>query len=184
MRKLICDESIEVIGQAVLSYVDNIEAYNIAPLLAENGISDIQPDQWYPLLSVLNTLNQLTTMPNLTTNFVAVGLRIAENMVLPPELVNAHVSEILMLWDDLYHLQHRGGEIGYVKVEKISETHYKTIHKHLYPDDLVYGLAYGMCRVFLPKDATFTVEYDKDTKRLDEGGDFTIVHVKWETSSG
>lgn len=114
-------------------------------------------------------------------NLVAIGMAVATKMVMPPDLVHAPLPVILSLWNDLYHMQHRNGNIGEVKAEKISDTHYRTTHTHLYPDDMVWGLAYGMAKRFLPPGAHFKVEYSPQSPRLDEGdGDQTVVDVIWD----
>jgi len=79
----------------------------------------------------------------------------------------------------LYYLQYRGGDIGYVKTDKIADTHLTTTHIHLYPDDFTYGLAYGMARHWLPSDTRFKVYYDEKVPRRDMSGDVTIIHVAW-----
>ncbi len=109
---------------------------------------------------------------------VAVGLRVAEYQTLPPELKQASLGQMLMRWGDVYKLQHRG-EVGDIETIRVSDTHYMCIHRNIYPDDLHYGVAYGMARRYLPPGTEFTVMYDEDTLPMDRGGDRTIIHVKW-----
>ncbi len=179
MRHLTCDPKTEVIGQTVLSFIDNVQADEIRPYLAKHGLADIKPDVWYPCHLWLDVMNDLAKETNLSSNLVAIGMGVVDKMLVPPEMEKLTVGDILMGWNDLYHLQHRNGEIGYVKTEKVSDTHYKTIHLHLYPDDFTYGIAYGMAKRWLPKGTRFTVKYDPDVPALDKGGNLTIIHVSW-----
>ena len=124
--------------------------------------------------------NDLAQHTNFVDNLVAVGMAVSQKMVMPPEILQMPLGEILMRWSDLYKLQHRGeGNIGYVRTEQISETHYKTIHDNMYPDDMAYGIAYGMAKRWLSKGTQFLVQYDSDVPHKDVGGDITIIHVKW-----
>lgn len=118
---------------------------------------------------------------NETKNMVAIGMSVAQEMIVPPELANPQLSTILWLWNDLFHLQHQDGTnmLGYVKTEQLGETHYRTTHDHLYPDDFVYGLAYGLARRFLPSGTSFQVKYVEDKPRKDYGGDITVIDVMW-----
>jgi hypothetical protein len=47
------------------------------------------------------------------------------------------------------------------------------------PDDLEYGILYGFAKRFLA-GTQFTVWYDEDLPRMDQGGDQTVIHVKWK----
>lgn len=180
MRVLRCPADSEVIGQAVTAFVDNMQSDIIKPILEKYGLAEVDPTQWYKTQLWLDVLNELGHQHSSMANFVAIGMSIAHTIVMPPELEHASLEQILMLWNDLYHLQHRGqSEIGYVLCEKVSDTHMKCIQKHIYPDDFTYGIAYGFARRFLPRGMNFVVEYDKATKRMDEGGEKTIIHVKW-----
>lgn len=180
MRHLTCDPNVEIIGAAMLSIMDNLNVSEIYPFLEKHGLVEIDPSQWYATHLWLNVMNDLAEHTNLMTNLVAIGLRIAENVVLPPELANATLPQMLEVWDNVYQMQHRGGDIGQVKTEKINDTTYKTTHVHLYPDDLTYGVGYGWAKRFLPTGTSFKVWYDESIPRMDEGGEETIIHISWE----
>jgi len=184
MRTLSCDPGMEMVGQAMLSFIDNVQTDDIQPYLAKHGLKNIRPDQWYPASKLMDLMNDMAAGTNLSSNLVAIGMQMSTNMVMPPDMEHAPLSVILEAWDVLYHLQHRNLknpniDIGYVKAQKVTDTHYTTIHKHLYPDDFTYGIAYGMARRFLPKGTSFKVKYDDKTPTRDNGGDVTIIHVVW-----
>ncbi len=179
MRTLSCDPHIEVVGASVRSIIENIQHDDIEPYLSKYNLRDIQSDQWYPCQDWLNCMNDLLENTDATSNMIAIGLKVAQNVVLPPQLTNATLPQILSQWDKIYQNQHRGGDVGYVRVEKVSDTHYITYHKRLYPDDMSYGVAYGFCRRFLPAGTIFTVKYDENVPRQDNGGEETVIHVSW-----
>ena len=180
MRKLQCDPETEIIGQTLLSYIDNIQAEEIHPYLEKYGLTEVDPEKWYPANNLMSLMNDMAAEANLSSNLVALGMATVAKMIIPPEMAALPLSAVLEGWNDLYYLQHRGGEIGYVKVEKITDHHYKTIHHLLYPDDMVYGVAYGLALRWLPKTVHFKIIYDADTPRRDNGGEDTIIHVVWD----
>jgi len=179
MRKLTCDPKIEVLGAPLIANIENINADEIMPYLRKHHLDHVNPDKWYPLIDFLDVLNDMAEGHNLSSRLVGIGVEIFRTIKMPPELEHASLPEILNTWNDLYHMQHRGGDIGYVKVEQVDSTHYKTIHKNLYPDDMLYGVAYGMARRFAPKGSNYKVYYDEKVQRADDGGKETVIHIQW-----
>jgi hypothetical protein len=161
------------------SFIDNVQADTIYPYLEKYGLTEIDPDNWYPLQTWLDVLNDMATGTNISSNMVAIGLGVINNMVTPPGMENATLQEVLDGWHALYHMQHRGENIGGVIIEKISDSHYKTIHNNVYPDDMTYGVAYGLARRYLPSETRFKVYYDMSEPHMDEGGKRTIIHIEW-----
>ena len=180
MRTLTCEPSVEVIGVAMLSIVENIHAEELHPHLRRYGLEHIEPTKWYPAERWLNVMNDMAEQTNLMSNLVAIGLKIAEKVMLPPEFANVTAPQILEMWNEVYHMQHRGSDIGHIVAEKIDDKTYKLTLSTLYPDDLEYGVCYGFLRRFLPRGTSFKVWYDGDVLRKDQGGTETIMHVAWE----
>ncbi len=179
MRKLTCDPEAEIRGSAAISLVDNLRAEEITPFLQQFGFEDVHADAWYSANTFLELLNELGQKENLSPNYVAIGMRAAETAYMPPELENSSLSEILLGWNEHYHANHRGADIGNKITSKVDDQHYQISMDSIYPDDLEYGMLYGFARRFLPQGTHFTVWYDKDVRRMDEGGDRTIIHISW-----
>lgn len=179
MRHLTCDPNAMAIGQTMLAYLDNLAGENIKPILEKHNLTTIKPDEWYPLQPFLDVLNDLSNQSDMSSNYVAIGMATVENMIIPPEVESLTLAQVLEGWDDLYQIQHRGGDVGKVIVEKVTDTHYQTHLQHVYPDDMTYGVAYGLARRWLPKGTPFTVKYDETVKRRDLGGEDTILHIIW-----
>lgn len=181
MPRMTCSPGTEVIGQVMLSYIDNLRAEEIRPLLEKYGVANINPNEWYPLEPWLALINEMSADANFASNMIAVGLKVAEYAIMPEEMKNVSLAQMLEGWNIHFHANHRNGEIGQITTEKVSDTHYRLIHQHIYPDDLNYGLAYGFARTFLPKGTHFTVSYEDYDHRLDNGGgDKTVINVQWE----
>lgn len=180
MRHLTCDPDAEVLGRTILLLLRGLNTARLYPLLEKHSLLDIQPEEWYSCRDWLGFINELAETAGFTGigSLVAIGLKIAEYQIVPPELENASLGQMLEMWDKVYQMNHRG-DVGTIETVKISDTHYKCIHKNVYPDDLHYGVAYGMARRYLPPGTEFTVKYDEDILAMDRGGDQTIIHVMW-----
>lgn len=182
MRELTCPPGTEISGDGILSLVENVSKDEIQPLLEAHELGELDREAWYPAQLYLDVLGDIRD--EFYMNMVAVGMAVGENTHLPPEMEQMTLGGILELWDAHYQMHHRNGDIGHAATQKISDTHYTiTIHKGLYPDDLEYGVAYGFAKRFLPDDEYFLVEYDPDVTRMDDGGDETVIHVKWGESA-
>jgi len=149
--------------------------------MEKHGIVGLDPFSWYPVQMLLDATNELTRHANMTSNFVAIGMKIGEHVPLPPEMVNPTLEEVLMIWDDLYQGLHRGGDVGHIRIEKVSNTYFKTIQSGLYPDDMSYGVLYAYGRRFLPPGTEYEVFYDPDVIPRDQGGtgEATYINIKW-----
>lgn len=174
------DQKVEVIGQNMLSFVQNINAQNVMPLLKKHGLAEIDPEQWYPLQRWLDVLSDLSAQAGGVFDMVAIGAAISQTALMPPEVEKMPFEQFLYLVDQVYQMQHRNGDAGKVEIEKVADRHMKVIVRVPYPDDLEYGTTYGFAHRFLPKDARITVEYDPDLPRREEGGERTVIHVTWE----
>jgi hypothetical protein len=180
MPKFQCDPNIEVTGQQAIAYVNNIRSTEIRPALTKYGLATINPTAWYPLQNLLNVLSDLSEKPDWSSNFVSIGMAMADTAPLPDE--DAPVEEFLLRINGAYQAVHRGGETGMFEVQKVDEQHFQLINeiKTAYPDDVVYGLVYGLVRRILPKGTTITVRYDESSgPRRDNGGDFTVLDILW-----
>lgn len=177
-----CSPETEVIGQVMLSYINNIEADVILPMLRKYKLVDIKPDHWYPLQPWLDVIwDELAPRPDFDSTMIAVGMKVVEYSIAPPEMKNVTLGQMLEGWNAHFHTNHRNGEFGYIVTEKVNDKFYKTIHRHIYPDALNYGLAYAFARQILPKGTPFKVEYEDYNYRMDRGGaDKTVICVSWQ----
>ncbi len=173
------DSNVEVIGHNMLSFVQNVNASNVLPLLKKHGLAEIDPAEWYPLQRWLDVLSDLSSQAGSMFDLVAIGAAISKTAVMPPEVEKMPFEQFLYLVDQVYQMQHRGGNAGQVEIEKVADRHMKLKVRVPYPDDLEYGTTYGFAHRFLPKDADVIVEYDPDLPRREEGGDYTVIHVMW-----
>lgn len=174
------DPNTEVIGQNLLAFVQNMQSSEIMPVLEEHGLTNIDPNTWYPLQQWLDVLTALSDRSGAMFNFVAIGAAIAQTAFLPPEVERLTFEQVMFGINDYYQMQHRNGDAGSITVEKAGDKHLVLSVEVPYPDDLEYGTAYGFARRFLPPRSDFTVKYDGQTSKREDGGAATLIHITWE----
>lgn len=181
MRKRTCDPSVEISGQTLQAYVSGTHTDIIRRIFEKHGIVDIKPDQWYPLLPLLDALYEIGTHREAASSLVSIGVKIAEFGVEPSELQKADLPLVLENWEKHLYVNVRHGDVGHIQTEKINNTSYRVVHNNVFPDDLCYGLAYGFARTHLPLGTNFKVWYEDYDHRIDNGdGDKTAICVSWD----
>ncbi|MGJ3237088.1 MAG: hypothetical protein ACFE0Q_00125 [Anaerolineae bacterium] len=170
----------EVIGQAVIDFEQAVGSEQFMHILKKHGLSNVQPDTWYPAQQWVNVLNDINELGNIF-NFVSIGMTQVKNLHLPAEFEQLSLMEKVHMADDIYNMNYRGSDIGSVHAETVSETHAKLIIRVFEPDDLWYGAAYGFMRQFAPEGTKFRVYYDEDSLQqgIDRHGEKTIIHMTW-----
>lgn len=174
------DPRVEIIGQNILSFLQNSQIENIQPILERRGLTDVKPDQWYPLQTWMEVLTEISEQSSAMFDFVSIGMAISETAVIPPEVAKLPFEQFMMMINDVYQMQHRGGDAGTIKVEQPGDKHLLLTLRVPYPDDLEYGVAYGFARRFLPAGTQFTVMYDENVPRREKGGQETLIHITWD----
>ena len=104
----------------------------------------------------------------------------AEQAMVPPQFSQMNLGDVLMGVTQVFDLNNRGSDYGSCKAEKVGDKHVKVTLRAATPDDIWYGVFYGFVRRFAPKGVHFTVKYDSDIPRRENGGEFTIIHITWE----
>lgn len=174
----------ELLGHVILRFLDCTDMAGMKPYLEAHGLSDVQPDHWYPEQSWLDVLNDVSQLKGRAPlDFRCIG---AELVHLVPEASQSKSFVDIMRWwgnDDSIYRAYRGSDIGDRKVEIVDDHHIKIIMRSASPDDVNYGFVYGVCQRFLPPGTPFMVTYDEDVARRDQGGDHTVIHVVWNGSA-
>ncbi len=174
------DPKAEIIGQNVLGFIECTNKEHILPYLEQHGLSHIDPDTWYPLQNWIDVLNDLAHDGGAMFDFVSIGLKIAETAVYPPEVDEMPFADFVMMIPEVYRMQHRNGDIGEERAELLGDQHLRLIMRTPYPDDLAYGVVWGMARRFLPKSTQFLIAYDDAEPRRDLGGEYTVLDISWK----
>lgn len=145
-----------VIGQIVLSFIENLEADMIMPLLPKYGLAVIDPEQWYSHQAWMNTLKELSELPGSQSALVAFGRKAVEKAVMPPEITS--IPQALHLLHAIHHMNLRNvpEEEGYF-IEEKGPNHYWVYHNTPNPEDAIYGFIWGVLARFKHPDEVFVV---------------------------
>ncbi len=165
----------------LLGFIQCSRREEVQPYLDKHGLTHIDPQkqEWYPLQTWLDVLNDiLADRSHSMFDMVSVGMKIGELAPMPPQLEGAALLDVLLGSNIGYQSNHRGN-VGEMKAELVGPNHIKLAMHIPYPDDLMYGVNYGLVRRYLPKGSHVTLKYDDTVKRRDLGGDVTVIDITW-----
>ncbi len=172
------DPSAQVLGAIVVGFIECSQRQEIWSILERRKLTNVDPDKWYLLQNWLDVLSEIAQDSGAMFNFVSVGTHIGDTAPLLAGNENISFEEMMLQFNENYQRSHRGG-VGEIFTEQIAENHVKCTYTTPYPDDLDYGVLYGLARRFLPKGTDFVVQFDDSLPRRDEGGEYSVMHVIW-----
>jgi predicted hydrocarbon binding protein len=170
------NDGVEVQGSAILAIVNGVPgpfAQRAEQILADNGIDDLREEGWYPQDAYLDAYEEIAQRVGSKT-LRQIGRAIPENAAWPPGVETPLAA--LKSIDDAYHMNHRGGEVGYYEVTRLDDTSARVECKNPYPCEFDQGLIEGTARAFT--DTLTTLEKVEGTCR-DEGDDVCIYEIEW-----
>ncbi len=112
----------EVIGESIIALVEGMGAFKSTALklLEEKGIIDPKPGKWYNMQAYLDAYRIIyEKLGDMTLKVI--GLKLPENVVLPPDLDSVEKLLVGGMLDKAYHMNVRGGDVGgyfFKKTEK------------------------------------------------------------------
>jgi len=125
-------------------------------LLAEkfyekNNTKGIDVNKFYPQQAYLDMLRQISDQLGEAT-LLRIGEMIIDNTKRRPSGVNT-LEKALATINDAYMMNHRGGEIGSYRYEKIDDKTYKMTCDNPYPCAFYMGIMRGIIKKFSPSAA-------------------------------
>lgn len=178
------EPDIEVSGVSALALTTSIVHREIEQILIRHDLNNIVPGEWYPLQNVLDVFNELAERGGTSSQyFVGIGMAVADNTYngLPPERQAVSLADFLSAYETVYLARQRcceNGDKGYLRFENVDKHHIIARIRVPYPDDLFYGIIYGLTRNFRPKGKGFTVAYDPSLPRREQGAHETVIHIR------
>lgn len=176
------DSNVEINGKTVYTIVEEAmglfsDAYRNRALdaLAEEGISEPAPEEWYPQQSWLNAFEKIANdlQPHVLDRL---GEALPDVAAWPNDFdtVPAGLQSI----GDAYERNHRGGDIGSYEFEIIDERTGNVTCNNPYPCQFDRGLIRGVAQKYAPGDSFVFVEETGETCRRD-GDDTCTYTVHW-----
>ncbi|WP_149783355.1 hypothetical protein [Halorubrum aquaticum] len=176
------DRDVQVNGRTVLTIVEEAmgrfsEAYRDRALtaLAEEGIVDPEPGEWYPQQAWLNAFE--TIAEDLQPHVLD---RLGEQL---PDVADwpgdaDAVPEGLASIDDAYRRNHRGGDIGFYRFDHVDDRTGEVTCHNPYPCPFDRGLVRGVAQAHAPVDAFVFLEETGEACRR-HGDDTCTYTVYW-----
>ena len=157
----------KVLGASLLIYTTNLRAETIQPILQTYHLETIAPDEWISEQINLNILRDIERHFSFE-ELVAIGVRAAELMPLPPELDS--LEKLVYSADALYHTTVQNAPPNLVTVEQCGPQHYRLHYNIPVPPFATFGLAHGLMRRVKRPDQHPTLSIiDFDTPYVLEG---------------
>jgi predicted hydrocarbon binding protein len=149
-------DRVEARGQTILSFVDAFPPAlqgRAESILADNGIEDPEPDEWYPQEAWLTSFEEIDEKMG-TKTLNKIGKAIPKNAEWPPgvETVVGGLESI----DEAYHMNHRGGEIGYYEADPLDDGTVEVQCHNPYPCAFDRGILEGVVEEFANARASIT----------------------------
>lgn len=161
--KYVTAPNVEATGMGMMSYFDNVQAAQIAPIITPvlqkygyKSVKDIKPDEWYPVQISLDIFKVLEENRNATVNLVAIGMRLVQDQPVPEYIQT--IPQALELLNTIYDVSIRNfPESEKYDIAILADTHVRLIDNSPYPHDLIYGFIYGLSRRYAPAERPPTV---------------------------
>jgi hypothetical protein len=170
--------NVEIAGEALLSFVAAL-SWNevfVLEILGRHGISNVQPKQWYPQQAVLDFLREIAETMGEHTLY-QLGTKVPEHAIYPPEIDS--LEKGLSSLDVVYHLNHRGGEIGHYQLVRLESNQAVTVCHNPYPCDLDRGIITTTVRHFAASGAAVSVQHEPNGGCRKLGGESCTYIVEW-----
>lgn len=172
-------DQVEVYGRSVQALLNAMEFFRFKAhtILASHGIERLEPEQWYPLPSVLDSFEDILQQvgPHTTR---AIGHAVPEHAVFPPGIDSFPAA--LGALDAAYRMNHRGnGDIGGYGFHPMTERTASMVCDNPYPCEFDLGLLDALYKRFRPRGSLLLhVEHDASSCRA-TGAPACIYQLKW-----
>ncbi len=175
------EKGVEVMGEAVLSIINALRTgqEERREILERHGIVDLKEGEWYSQDAYLKGYEEIGKLKGSATMFM-IGSAIPSNAVFPEDIDT--LEKALNSIDLAYHMNHRGGDIGYYKVVSFDEEKRKAIMECKNPYHSIFdkGLITAMVVKFLPMDSkNFEVILDTEKESRMDGADSCTYNITW-----
>ncbi|WP_132057304.1 hypothetical protein [Halorussus amylolyticus] len=174
------DAAVEVSGSVVCQIREGVgdlpdsDASRADEILSRSGLDDPSPDEWYPLVELLDALDAVGDEA-----LIHLGTTIPEGVEWPPSIETA--SEGFATVDEAYRLNHRGGDIGYYEFAEVAGRDRKVICANPYPCAFDKGIIEGTLRAFGGEFSYTPMIFLHETSERcrAEGGEKCTYRVSW-----
>jgi hypothetical protein len=175
------DPGAEVKGIEVTSIVQaadhlsTVFGERMEEICAANGLASVRPDSWYALQSYLDALRTVDRQVGERAVFY-IGKKLPELTEWPSGV--GTVVEGMESISGAYETVHRGGDVGYYRVESVGDDRLRLRCKNPYPCALDRGVIRGTGERFSPPTAYVDLT-ERSTRCRADDGDECVYEVTW-----
>jgi hypothetical protein len=162
----------------LLALIENINVNDFSGTLESFGLAHIDPDQWYPLQTLIDLHDALANQPIAESNMIAIGVKAAETAILPPQIDT--LEKLLAGYDYAYRENYRHlSQDNRYEVQFVGDRKAVVINHTHNPNEIVYGVLWGFAKRF---SKSFIVQ------SVDQNGNPTLgftehpqrFEIRWE----
>jgi hypothetical protein len=167
----------ELRGQLLIGLKLSADSEAMVSILEKHGLTNIDPNQWYPMQAMLNVENDIyASNDNISKKLVSLGIQFAQEWVFAPDVET--IFDALHIQIQLINQMFRNvpDEHG-ITLQDVSKKHLRMFANIPYADDSIYGAFWGTVNRFKPKDSLFTVRIIDNPDPENHPG--TCFDVKW-----
>ncbi|MDR3577004.1 MAG: hypothetical protein P4L50_24325 [Anaerolineaceae bacterium] len=168
----------QVRGEFIIPMIESAGPFQDTPLkiLADNGIDEPQPGEWYSYQAYLNALKAVATRLGPATLFL-IGKWMVEDANWPKTIESP--EKALEALDSVYRSCHRGDNGSY-KVQKIDDKNVHVVCQTPYPEDIDRGLIETLARKYRQnKLVNVRVRIDLSQPCKSKGANTSTCLVSW-----
>lgn len=175
------DSNAEVKGVEVTSiaqaadHLSTVFGERIEEILAANGLASVRSESWYPLQSYLDVIRTVAEQVGQKAVFY-IGKKLPELTEWPSGVET--VVEGMESISGAYETVHRGGDVGYYRVESVADGRLRLRCQNPYPCALDRGVIRGTGERFSPPTAYVDLA-EQSTRCRADGGDECVYEVTW-----
>src|SRR6056297_2390947 len=153
-------QNVELSGKFVLAYVEGVKQLSATfeqqalDILAENGISDPRPDEFYPVPDFAESLEETVDTVGPAT-LQKVGVSVTKAVDFPTDVDS--VEEAFGVANDMLDKTHKGGDqsdYGQYRFEQLDDNEWRAAatEDYPYPAPFVRGVFEGIMEMYTPDD--------------------------------
>lgn len=172
------DSNVEVIGKTVRLVIETMGLFErmATDIFVKHGITNVTDDGWYPQQAYLDVYREIYEKVGHKT-MKMIGKQVPEKVLWPPNITT--IEAALASIDVAYHMNHRGGEIGYYQFEQTGERAGKMVCYTPYPCPFDHGLIEAIATKFAPPGGRVHVKHDESQPCRVTGGETCTYQISW-----
>jgi len=164
MNRRTYPSSIQVSGGNILSMLAAMGPFRKRgeQILAEQGIREVKPEEWYPLGAYVQALEIIGEKMGPNTLF-QIGKHIPDHVMLPPGIDT--FEKVAASFGMAFEMNHRGGDAGKITYEMTGDRSVTITTGTPYPTDFDKGVTQGFFHKLISTRVNVVEDSSKPSKR-------------------